>query len=172
MDQNEAIALIKEGVPQDALNWADIGAGNGTFTLALREILPQAEIIAVDKNIHALYRQQRNTPNAYQIMEGDFTKELDLPLLDGMIMANALHYAKDPVNVLKQLLGHLKPQGTFILIEYDIKKPVKPWIPYPIPLRQFQEIALKVGLNSPQLIGMKPSVYGRGNIYASYSHKK
>ncbi len=165
MDIQQAIALIEGGVRKDSHSWADIGAGTGTFTLALRELLPEGRIIALDKNPHALFKLQREYPG-FEIVEGDFTRPMELPQLDGMLMANALHYAADPLPVLRHVLQYLKPGGTFILVEYDIVSPVRTWVPYPVPMNLFVGLAAECGLSEVEELGALPSIYGNGRIYA------
>lgn len=167
MELREAVTLIEQGVPHDSKSWADIGAGTGIFTQALQHLLTNAQIYALDKNPHALYRLQREQADAFTIVEGDFNRKMDLPVVDGIIMANALHYAPDPVPVLQNVLSHLKSGGALILVEYDISRPVSTWVPYPVSLARFEEIAPRCGLQPPQLMARRPSRYGRGNIYAA-----
>lgn len=170
MTIDQAVQLIHKGIDPSAHLWADLGAGTGIFTLALKKIIPEARILSVDKSPHALYQLQRSHP-WLEIVDGDFTKTLDLPPLDGIIMANALHYAADPVQALNRILSNLKPGGRFILLEYDISAPVKTWVPYPIPFQNFVDMAAELGLEAPQLVGSKTSVYGRGRIYAALALK-
>ena len=169
MTTPEAISLIQKGIPKNAATWADIGAGTGTFTLALQEILEKGIIYAVDKNPHALWKLPLNDPVKIEIIEGDFFKKIDLPKVDGIIMANALHYAPAPITVLKNMLTHLKPEGTFILVEYETKTPRPPWIPFPISFTHFKNIALETGLSEPIEIGRANSLYGHQHIYAAKS---
>jgi len=167
MEVKEAAELIEQGVPHDSKSWADIGAGTGIFTLALRRLLPKAQLYALDKNPHALYRLQGQQADAFTIVEGDFNRPMDLPKVEGIIMANALHYAKEPIPVLKNVLSHLEPGKPFILVEYNISRPVSTWVPYPIPINKFEEIAIPCGLSQVRLLEQRPSRFGRGNIYAA-----
>ena len=137
MTQQTAIHLIEKGVKKTNGTWADIGAGTGTFTLALREKLASGKIYAVDKSPHALWRLPLKGAIPIEVMEGDFNRPFDLPELDGIVLANTLHYAADPVIVLKNILKHLKPKGSFILVEYETSTPLPPWIPFPIPFKKY-----------------------------------
>src|SRR5262245_13041022 len=96
------VALIGGGVPAAGGVWADLGAGTGNFTWALRELLgPQATIDALDRDRRAIERQraamaQAAEPGATIVpMQADFTHRLELPALDGVLMANALHFVRD-----------------------------------------------------------------------------
>ena len=171
MNVEEAVALIRPGVHPQIGTWADIGAGTGLFSRALMEILDEGTIIAIDKNPHALYSIKAPSHIDFQIMEGDFNDPLGLPPLDGIVMANALHYAKDHLYVLKNVLASLKYGGRFILIEYDTEVPNIPWVPNPVSMHLFRTLCRKVGLNEPEWIGERESIYQDGMIYAVVSNK-
>ena len=70
MEHAEMVALIRGGVPMPSGVWADLGAGTGNFTWALRELLgAQGTIYAVDRDGRAIDRQraalaQAATPGA------------------------------------------------------------------------------------------------------------
>jgi SAM-dependent methyltransferase len=173
---DEAIDLIRPGIIPVFGTWADIGAGTGLFTMALMQILEEGKVIAVDKSPHGLYEAGIDIPSLQgigthgskvevEIKEGDFHRPLHLPTLDGIIMANSLHYANDHVIVLKNVLTSLKPGGSFILLEYDTIKPNPPWVPNPVSLELCKELFIAVGLNEPQIIGRKKSVYNDGEMY-------
>lgn len=169
MQLSEAITMIEKGIADPSGNWADIGAGTGLFTLALGHLLREdATVYAVDKNPHGLYRLTREISFNMEIVEADFTKSLeDLPALNGIVMANALHYAKDPAETMRKILSKLEAGGTFILIEYDTRRAVPIWVPYPVPFSDFQKIAQEVGLSAPEKLQQRPSIYGNGMIYAA-----
>ena len=118
MEIQVAAQLIEAGVKEEEAVWADLGAGTGTFTQALQQLLSKGKVYAVDKSPHALWRLPNKGSVPMEIVDADFTRALDLPPLDGILMANALHYVADPAQVLPPLLQLLKPSGTFILVEY------------------------------------------------------
>ena len=166
MTLSEAVQLIQPGIHSVHGTWADVGAGTGMFTLALMEILESGKIIALDKSPHALYKIKAPSHLSLEIIDADFNQPLDLPELDGIVMANALHYAKDHKVTLQNVLASLKPGGNFILIEYDTEKPNEPWVPNPVSLRKFRNLSKVVGLTEPIEIGRKKSIYSDGDIYA------
>lgn len=170
MTLQEAIELIRPAIIPPSGHWADIGAGTGIFTTALREILTEGKIIALDKNPHVLFNSNfadTKSKITIEIMEGDFNRTLDLPILDGIVMANALHYAVDHLFVLKNVVKTLKPGGTFILIEYETDKPNPPWVPNPIPFQSFFDLCNPAGLNDPRIIGTHQSIYSDGHMYVA-----
>ncbi len=167
----EAISFIRPGIHPGSGTWADIGAGTGLFSRALMEILEEGTIIAVDKSPHALYSIKVPIHMQLEIVEADFNNSLDLPPLDGIMMANALHYAKDHLYVLKNVLNSLRNGGVFMLIEYDTDVPNEPWVPNPVSLHLFRNLCRKVGLTEPELIGERSSIYQDGMMYAVVSKK-
>src|SRR4051812_18975191 len=100
MNDQDHINLIKNALPRENGTWADLGSGDGAFTLALADLLPASEIYSIDKNSLRLENQKlefvHRFPNAnIHFISADFNKPLKLPLLDGILMANSLHYVKE-----------------------------------------------------------------------------
>jgi len=95
MTLSEAISLINNGLtrPKGPVRWADLGCGEGLFTLALASLLPAGSVIyGVDKN-NPLKKQ--TTAGGVDIIpiSADFvTDPLPLNNLDGLLMANYLPY--------------------------------------------------------------------------------
>ena len=170
------INLIKDGIPEPGGVWADFGSGAGAFTLALAELIGiYGEIYSIDKDQHALGRQQLALEARFPIairptlhyLHADFTRSLDLPPLDGAIIANALHFQVDTTIVTKQLRTYLQPGGHFIIVEYNIKRS-NPWVPHPVPFENWKTIAKRPGFEQTQLIATRSSRTFR-EIYAAVS---
>lgn len=171
MTPSDALTLLRPAVSSPSGTWADLGAGTGMFTLALQQLLGSGTIYAVDKNPHVLWSIAGGGPAAIVVHEADFTRPLELPLLDGIVMANALHYAPDPVSALVNILACLRPGAPFILVEYETEQARPPWIPYPLPFRRFVEVALEAGLSQPEELERVASDYGHRHIYSAVSHR-
>src|SRR2546430_1817745 len=91
LNHADHVALIEDGVEGRGGRWADLGSGEGAFTLALADVLgPEAHIVAVDKDSHAL----RAIAGRFETRVADFTRPLDLKDLDGVLMAYSLHYVR------------------------------------------------------------------------------
>src|SRR5262245_11726388 len=127
MSPDDAVALIRHpslsvGGPEV---WADLGCGDGTFTVALASLLPAGSTIhAIDRDGGALARvPSRHGDVAIVTRAGDFTRgPLEFgPLLDGVLMANSLHYVRDQAAFLRGLEGLLR-RRRFLLVEYDITR--------------------------------------------------
>lgn len=165
MTHDEMVALIRGGVDVPGGTWADFGAGAGNFTRALRDLLgPQATIYAVDRDAGALEAQREVIP-----LLGDFTRPLDLPPLDGVLMANALHWVQNQARVLELLAGYLRPGGRLILVEYEVRRP-RPYIPFPVPYTRFESLALAAGFVNPQRVGERISPSSGMSMYAGAAH--
>jgi SAM-dependent methyltransferase len=183
MRSEECIALIQDGVRRGGVPtgegaresvarvWADLGSGSGAFTAALAALLGAgATIWSVDVDAGALRAQERELPRRHpdvrlRTIAADFTAELELPPLDGMVLANSLHFQRDPCAVLARLAGRLRAGGRIIIVEYDIQKP-NPWVPYPVPLSGLPAVAACAGLSEPRLLARRSSRY-HGSMYAA-----
>src|SRR4051794_16794510 len=96
LEHGEMVALIRGGVRRPGGVWADLGAGTGNFTRGLAELVGKnATIFAIDRNAQAVKQLSAEQPRPgtwAKILprEGDFTLPLELPSLDGIMLANAL----------------------------------------------------------------------------------
>lgn len=170
MTLDTATSFLHSAIPAGTGIWADIGAGSGIFSRTLDRLLsPGSTIYAIDKTVGPLHRLRLE--NSELIVQAqDFTRNFSLPPLNGIIMANALHYAKDQVAVLKRLSGMLQPGGRLVLIEYETQAS-SPWVPYPVPFRRWWELAMDVGLSAPEVLAQLPSAYGHNHIYLAPADK-
>src|SRR4026208_2139697 len=112
MDARDAHDLIASAVEPRRGTWADLGAGTGTFTIALARFLgPDSTIYAVDTDANALATLRASMPrDAARIIElhADFSEVFSMPglgdsQLDGILFANALHFVEDVDVVLRRL---------------------------------------------------------------------
>ena len=174
MNTRDATALIGGAIPQRGGTWADFGAGDGTFTRALAELLgPGSRIYAVDRDAGAVAALERwaekAAPNVIPVI-ADFTHPFDLPgleepTLDGMLLANALHFVRDVEVVLARLAAWVRPGGRVVIVEYD-RRAASPWVPYPIPVARLPALAASAGLTPPTITATRPSLFG-GTLYAA-----
>lgn len=155
-----------------AARWADLGCGSGTFTLALAQFLPAGSSIeAID--LHPGIRRRRLIPPEAPGVDiipctADFVNDdLGLQGLDGILMANSLHYVRDKAALLDKLRAALRPDGALLLVEYDTDIPVPRWIPYPLSFAAATRLFASPDWRPPQKLGQRPSAFGRGNLYAA-----
>jgi SAM-dependent methyltransferase len=177
MDHRDHVALIRGAGPDPGGTWADIGAGDGAFTLALADVLgPGARIIAVDRDVGALRADAEAMARRFPATElttlvADLERPLDLPALDGLVAANSLHFVPRArqVAAVRSLAAHLRPGSPFIVVEYDADRG-NPWVPHPFSMRGWERLAAEAGLEGATEIGRVPSRF-LGAIYAAVSRR-
>lgn len=171
MNHQDHVHLLRKAVVQRGGVWADFGSGDGAFTLALRELAgPACEIYSIEQDATRLAQQQRSFRALFpqsniHFVQADFTRPLDLPPLDGSVMANALHYFRDKEPALRQVRGYLKPDGQFVLVEYNVDMGNQ-WVPYPISFETFVKLAPRAGFDTPRWLAAVPSRFLR-EIYSA-----
>ncbi|QCX54444.1 class I SAM-dependent methyltransferase [Elizabethkingia sp. JS20170427COW] len=153
---------ITKGHP---LCWADLGCGSGVFTEALAGFLPEGSYIkAVDKVEQQLPKIMGNSVNI-NFEKLDFEKEsLSFENLDGIMMANSLHFINDKRSLIMKLEQCCKQNPTFLIVEYEHSIP-NPWEPYPITFQKLKNIFADYNYHHIEKIGELKSNYG-GMMYA------
>lgn len=175
MNHSDHLSLLRAGIPAPGGAWADLGSGAGAFTLALAELLgPDASIYSLDKDGGALREQQRAIQSRFpgaivHYQQADFTTRLDLPPLDGIVMANALHFHRHKASILARLHGYLKPGGRLLLVEYNVDQG-NMWVPYPLSYPTWETLAGQNGFQQTRLLGARPSRFLH-EIYSAVSLK-
>jgi ubiquinone/menaquinone biosynthesis C-methylase UbiE len=171
MTHTEALAFLTAAGPFHG-TWVDVGAGTGTFSLALAELLgPTGNVIAIDTNERALRQLSTNagrTGATHAPVSTVHTDMHDLSAIadlaagsiDGFLFANVLHFTPTPDTVLTQAAKLLKPDGRILVVEYD-RRQANPWVPHPLPLGRLAEVARYAGLTAPREIARRPSAYHR-----------
>ena len=170
MDHADHVRLLREGVTRGG-TWADLGAGAGAFTLALAELVgPSGEVIAVDRDrgaLHELERALRPGGATVRTLGADFTKPVALDSLDGVVMANSLHFVRDKSPVLALVHTMLKPSGRLLLVEYDTDNG-NPYVPHPLSFETWRALADASGFTGTRKLASVPSRF-LGRIYSAES---
>jgi ubiquinone/menaquinone biosynthesis C-methylase UbiE len=167
MTHEEILALIRGAINQQGGRWADLGAGTGNFTRALGELLgADANLFAVDVDADALnlLRRSWREPAELRIEVADFTKPLKLTGLDGVLIANALHFVSDQAAALGVIAHSLKQGGKLVVVEYDVPTP---WTPHPVPFARLGRLAAVAGLTAPIQIAERHSPRGSAGMYSA-----
>jgi len=144
--------------------WADVGCGDGIFTFLLCEMLtPGSTVYAVDRDRLALERvaQRKGTlalASELTTLHADFTRPLRLPPLDGILLANSLHFVADKPPVLKGLASLLKPGGKLVLVEYNTRQGNSA-VPFSLHESDFGALAEAAGLEDAQIVTRAPSTF-------------
>jgi SAM-dependent methyltransferase len=171
LDHTDHVNLIRDGVA--GTTWADLGSGTGAFTLALAELLgPGATIYSMDRDASALRRQAETFRGRFpdvtvRQLAADFTRPLDLPLVDGIVMANSLHFVRDKETILPQIVAYIRGSGRFVLVEYDTDSG-NGWVPFPVSFATWTSMAAAAGLHDTHRIGSVRSRF-LGSIYSAVS---
>ena len=171
MELNKAIMLIEKGVPPSSVPqiWADLGAGSGLFTKALSKLLPDGSTIyAMDQDRKAINSIALTSPNiTLKKVVADFIKDdLNIEPLDGILMANALHFVKDKLTFMAKIKRSLTSSGKILVIEYD-RENSNPWVPYPLSYSSLQHLASDAGLSSVDKLAATPSKFNEADIYSA-----
>jgi ubiquinone/menaquinone biosynthesis C-methylase UbiE len=171
VDQAELVGLLGEGVDTKGGNWADLGAGDGAFTMALADLLgPGAHITAVDRDAGALSRLaaemgRRFPTTRVETLVADFRKTLSPAGLDGVVMANSLHFVRDKQPVLAGVKAMLRPGGRLIVVEYGSDRG-NLWVPHPFTYARWEQMAAEAGFEQTRQLGAVPSRY-LGSMYSA-----
>jgi SAM-dependent methyltransferase len=165
MNHADLVGLIEDGVSERGGHWADLGAGEGAFTLALADLLgPGAHITAVDRDAGAL---KGLAGTAIETKVADFTRPLGLSNLDGIVMANSLHFVRNKAPVLELVRDMLRPGGKLIVVEYGTDRG-NPWVPHPFTYERWERMAAQAGFEKTRLLRTIPSRH-LGSMYSAIS---
>ena len=135
---------------------------------------PGATIYSVDRDARSLKTQERELRARFPLLQvelihADFNDKLDIADLDGIVMANSLHFQERACAVLVHVAQWLKRGGKLVVIEYDIETPNQ-WVPYPLPYTLLPSAAACAGLSEPRLLDSRPSRYHR-RVYSAVCEK-
>lgn len=165
MTLDQAAGLIRcpavEGV---VATWYELGAGSGTFTLALAQLLaPGSRIVAVDRDAEAMTAlPARHRGVTIERRIADFSAGVTVASADGVLMANALHFVRDQAALMRRLRG---VTSQVLIVEYADRRP-NPWVPYPLDVARFRTLATEAGFAAVTELGSRRSAFG-GRMYAA-----
>lgn len=176
MNHADLVALIQDGVPRGkGGRWADLGAGEGAFTLALADLLADgAHVTAVDRDAGSMRglaaEMGKRFPSAHlEVVVSDFTRQIHLSGLDGVLMANSLHFVRDKAPVLESVRELLRPGGSLVIVEYGADRG-NPWVPHPFSYPRWERLAAEAGFEGTRLLRTIPSRF-LGSLYSSVTNK-
>lgn len=161
---------VRPSAPQ---HWADLGCGEGTFTRALARLLPSGSTVhAWDLDAGAL-RALPPTEHGVTILPAvkDLTTAALPAPLDGVLLANALHFVSDAPAVLRRIHDVLWPGALLCIAEYDGAVAVPRWVPFPVDVRRLEDLLARTGFDMPHGLAHRASRYGRGDLYTAYARK-
>lgn len=177
MNLDDAVAFLSPVVEARDAAWLDVGAGAGTFTAALAQLLGAGgRVFAVDRDeraLDALRRRAQDLPPgtaSVTVVRGDARELARVGMLrgrtfDGILLANVLHFFREPEEVLRSAADHLRVGGRVVVVEYDRAAP-SPWVPHPIPQADLGRLVRAAGLAAHEVVAERPSRYW-GRIYCA-----
>lgn len=169
METAHAADLIRIAVDSNTpQSWADLGCGAGTFTYALADLLPKESCIyAVDSVMQNLASSRNGIEIFFE--KADFEKDdLQLPGLNGIMMANALHFIKEKPAFINKMERNFRGNKQLLIVEYDTTSANR-WVPFPINFNNLKTLLIKAGYNTIEKLGERISLYG-GKMYAALAH--
>lgn len=173
MNHADHVNLLRGGIPGPGGVWADFGSGTGAFTLALAELIgATGEIYSVDKDRGALREQERALRARCPALRvhynaDDFARPLSLPPLDGLVVANSLHFHRDKEPIMRLMRGYLKPGGRMLLVEYNVDNGNFA-VPFPISYPKWEALAERSGFEHTELLAVRLSRFLK-EIYSAVS---
>lgn len=173
MDPSDAAALIRCSALAGSLpqSWCDLGCGRGTFTIALAALLPSGSTVhAVDLNERALRTlpAEHHGVSIRKVLQ-DFTSTsgFRLPAVNGILMANSLHFIKEQRLFLERLRS---VTGRFLIVEYENEK-VNPWSPYPVSFERLRMLMSGLRMGRVERLAALRSRFGR-TLYSALAEER
>lgn len=137
--------------------------------MALAQLLaPGSVIYAVDFDPKAL----QQIPNQFEgvtirkVIADIESPSLRFPSVEGVLMANTLHFVKDPLVLLTKIVS---VANRFCIVEYERSRPHR-WVPYPVGLGRLRQLFAEVGIDQVEKIAGRPSLFG-GTMYAAFAER-
>jgi trans-aconitate methyltransferase len=171
MRLRQAIDLLAPGLEglEEPATWADLGCGRGTFTRALAHLLPPGSTVhAMDRDASALDSLPASVGHVgIERWLGDFlVRPWPVEALDGILMANSLHYVRDQPALIQRCQAHTNATHRFLIVEYDTATP-NPWVPYPVGRRALESLFAAAGYPTMTIVGSRRSIYQRAQLYVA-----
>lgn len=103
-----------------------------------------------------------NTLTVRKVLGDLRSSTLRLPTVDGILMANSLHFIREQHLFLKRLLPLT---DRFLIVEYERSRP-NPWGPYPVGFAKLCELFSEVGVERVEKLATSRSRFG-GTMYSA-----
>ncbi len=178
MNHADHVHLLRGGIPAPGGVWADLGSGWGAFTLALADLIgPTGQIYSVDKDPNSMREQEQALRARFPDVPvrtaiADFTRRLDLPPLDGVVLANALHFVPnrrgEQEEVVRLIKSYLRARGRLVVVEYNADEGNE-WVPYPLSYITWEAMARRCGFATTRRLATVPSRFLK-EIYSAVSY--
>jgi SAM-dependent methyltransferase len=130
-------------------------------------------VYAVDRDANALRHlgnaiRRTSAAAVIHAVVADFTRPLELPVLDGAVLANALHFVPydEQARVLEQIARLVAAGGSIVVVEYE-RRAANRWVPYPVSFEALGVLTRGLRLGPPTRLATRPSRYS-GSIYSAF----
>jgi SAM-dependent methyltransferase len=100
----------------------------------------------------------------------DFTAPLELAGLDGIVMANSLHFQRDQLPVIERVRSYLRLGGRLVIVEYNIDRGNLA-VPHPVSYKRWQQLAKDAGFAQTELLVRRPSRW-HNEMYSAVSSRQ
>lgn len=122
------LRVLQEIGVKPGMHVADIGAGDGYFTLLLAEAVgASGEVFASDVDAGALHvlEERRDSAGVRNIRTIEGTEDdpsLPDSTFDLVLIVNTIHLVKNPTAFLENVRRSVKPRGTVVLVQWSAEK--------------------------------------------------
>ena len=137
--------------------------------MALAQLLASGSTIhAVDFDHRALERipYQHDGVKIRKVVADLQNSSLRLPSVDGILMANTLHFIQEQQLFLRMLLSLA---DRFLIVEYERTRP-SPWGPYPVGFERLRQLFTEEGVERVEKLATRPSLFG-GTMYSAFTER-
>ena len=129
-EENVSQAIANMDIQPDE-EIADVGAGSGYYTFRMAEKAPRGKVYAVDIQPEMLdlmrERIEREGIDNVELIRGTASSpQLEANSIDLAIMVDVYHELAFPREMMQNIVGALRPDGRFVLLEYRMEDPTVP----------------------------------------------
>ncbi|MGG6432358.1 class I SAM-dependent methyltransferase [Anoxybacillus sp. D401a] len=142
---------------------ADLGAGNGYFTVPMAKVAKTVYAVDVQQEMLDLLQQhaeKEGVENISYILSDVAKTTISPQSVEKGLMAFVLHEVDDREAVFAEIARIIKPNGAFLFIEWEaVESEMGPPLHERIPSHQLMDEA-KAHFTHVELVHFHPSVYG------------
>ena len=169
MDHGDHVRLIREGALGGGKVWADLGSGEGAFTLALADLLGRRA--ASTRSIGTSTRSRSRCEHSMTHSRTSTSRRSsptsrcrsDCRHWMGSVMANSLYFQRGQLAVLRLVRGYLRPAGRLVLVEDDTDHGNR-WVPFPLSFHSWATVAAGPGCRPRDRLGVDPEPVPRVDL--------